>query len=124
MPTLSEEINDTQYITNKSGIKTAIIVPLEDEEEDFRRLLTKFVESRNFKNVTSLISLEQGINALETLVKSTEDLDLLEEIANEIENLKEAIDDRLDLIIITERAKEETISHEDVREQLKADGLI
>jgi hypothetical protein len=120
----SEEINKAQYITNKAGIQTAIIVPLENEEEDFRRLLTEFVESRNFKSVASLISLEQTINTLEILVKSTKDINLLEEIVNEIENLKEAIDDRLDSIVIAERAGEETISHEDVREQLKADGLI
>ena len=124
MPTSSEKIIDTQYITNKSGIKTAIIVPLEDKEEDFRKLLTEFVESRNVENVASLISLEKGVNALEQIVKSTKDLSLLKEIASEIENLQEAIDDKLDLITIAERAEEETISHEDVKAELKADGII
>jgi len=119
-----KEISNTQYITDKFGVKTAIIVPLEDEQEDFRKLLTKFVESRNFKDIASLISFEQGVNALETIITSTNDPDLLKEIVNGIENLMEAIDDRLDSIVIAKRAEEETISHEDVRKELRANGLI
>jgi len=124
MPIVLEEISDIQYITNKSGEKTAIIVPLEDKDELFRKLLTEFVESRNFKNGDSLISIEKSIHTLETLIQSIEDPAFLEKVNNEIENLIEEIDDKLDSIMIAERSNEETISHENLIEELKADGLI
>ena len=73
MSIVLEEINDIQYITNKSGEKTAVIVPLKDNEELFRKLLSEFTESRNIPKINSLISLEKSINTLETLIQSIED---------------------------------------------------
>ncbi len=48
----------------------------------------------------------------------------LEKVNNEIGNLLDEIDDKLDLITIAERSTEETISHQNLKEELKADGLI
>jgi len=128
MPIVLEEIDDIQFITNKSGEKTAVVIPLEDKDESFRNLLAESIESRNFKNVESPVNLEKSIQALVTLIKSNNDPVFLKELGSEIENLIEKIDERIedefDLKMLAERAGEPTISHEEAKAQLKADGLI
>ncbi len=128
MPVVLEEINDIQYITNKSGEKTAIIIPLEESSKDFRRLLTEFIRTNSFNDVESLIKLEKGFNELMALVQSNKSPVILNEIANELANLLEKIDEKIedefDLSALAERSDEETVSHEKLKEELKADGVI
>lgn len=128
MSVVLEEINDIQYITDKFGEKTAIIIPLEDNSENFRRLLTQYIELLSFNDVDSLIKLEKSIHNLLLLVQTSKNPVILKELEKEIESLIEKIDekleDELDLSVIAERADEETISHENLKEELKADGFI
>lgn len=128
MSVVLEEINDIQYITNKSGEKTAIIIPLEGKNEEFRRLLTKFIESRSFNDVDTLIKLEKSFHDLMGLVQSSKNPMILKEIASEtasfLKMIDEKIEDEFDLNAIAERSDEETVSHETLKEELKADGLI
>jgi glycosyltransferase involved in cell wall biosynthesis len=70
MSVVLEEIKDIQYITNNSGEKTAIIIPLEGKNEEFRRLLTKFIESLSFNDVDTLIKLVKSFQTLTALVHS------------------------------------------------------
>ena len=128
MPIALEEIDDIQFITNKFGEKTAVIISLEDKDEDFRKLLNEFVEAGSFKDVNELISHEKAIQGLVTMVQKIEDPVILKVIMSEIENLIEIIDERIedefDLKTLAERAGEPTISHEEAKAQLKAGGLI
>ena len=124
MPIVLEEVSDIQFITNKSGEKTAVIISLENKNGSFRKLLTKFVETENFENVSALIQVEKAFRVLENLVQSNKDPVFLKEIGSEIENLMEKIEDDFDLNAIAERAEEKTISQAELREELNADGLI
>lgn len=128
MAVVLEEMTDIQYITDKSGEKTAIVIPLDNNGEQFRQLLTKFIESRSFNDIDSLIKLEKSFHDLMILVQSSKNPVILKELETEIENLIEKIDEKLedefDLSVIAERKNEETVTHEDLKAELKDEGFI
>lgn len=124
MPIVLEEIKDVQYITNKDGEKTAIIIPLDENSNSFHKLLTDFIEIRDYKNVNLLVTAEHIFRNLDTLIESIDDPEILDEAGKEIESLMEMIEDKIDLILIDRRKDEATVSHTMLTEELKRDGVL
>ncbi|MGC2238305.1 MAG: hypothetical protein WA584_19280 [Pyrinomonadaceae bacterium] len=124
MPTVLEEIKDVQFITNKDGEKTAIVIPLDESNRSFRRLLAQHLEEGDYKNVGIIVAAVQILNDLKILIESINDTETLGEVSKDIELTLDAFEDRIDFLTIEARKGEPTISHQELTEELKRDGIL
>ena len=124
MSTVLEEIKDVQFITNKDGEKTAIVIPLDENDASSRKLLNQYIEAGDYKNVSLLVGGINVIKTLENLVDSINDAKILDEVIRELKDWMETFEDRTDVLTIEERKDEPTISHKELTEELKRDGIL
>lgn len=124
MSTVLEEIKDVQFITNKDGEKTAIVIPLDESNASFRRLLAQHLEEGDYKNVGIIAAAVQILNDLTILIDLIDDPEALGEVSRDIELTLEAFEDRIDFLTIEARKNEPTISHRELTEELKRDGIL
>ena len=124
MVTALEDVKETQFITNQAGERTAIIIPVSQDDSDFRKLLTQFLENRDYKTAGQIVAAEHAFREIESYLEVINDRKFLAGIKNEIENMMDLLEDKLDLLEIEARRDEPSISHAELTEELKRNGTL